>query len=434
MKETLIILSLFFLFCINAIAQTKEDVSKISFSIHEMDDEQDASKIGFCIADLDEDGIRDSLTYNLENTSLVFLLSTHGFEPFFVIYENIGDRTTITASKGWFGITASHMRAVNDENFIYDSDKKQFRLAFISHENYGNAQNDGSGRYSLDLLENKFEGYMSFYDLDKEELVSSPTVSLHVDNAPVYLDDEEWIIHMPEEDFFRKYMENSTLQYTDTFQLNAQNTMKIPLSEGYENQPVQIKNTTVNVARLYIIREKHNTELSVELNISENDEQYNTSFFYLYTDDRPKSNVPKAFGKYLLGLEINDNIPKPEVFLTIEQNDFGKPFILDLNQEAVIDSLTIRFDSAIGEWSMYAPDEPAFCDTEIQFSLSENNVQKNFKFMDAYEFQTKGTLLFEWKSYRVWVLGCSETTMLLKVEKHAQGRDKCANTLTNRWV
>ncbi|NDV57907.1 hypothetical protein [Bacteroides sp. 519] len=208
MKKTTIILGLFFLFCINATAQIKEDVSEISFSVHDMDDGLHASKIGFCIADLDEDGVCDSLTYNLETTSLVLLLSTRNFEPFIVIYENIGDRTTITASKGWFGITASHMRSVTDESFIYDSNKKQFRLAFISHENYGNALNDGSGRCFLDLLESRFEGYMSFYDPDKEELISTPTITMHVNNDPVYLDDEEWVIHMPEEDYFRKYIYN----------------------------------------------------------------------------------------------------------------------------------------------------------------------------------------------------------------------------------
>lgn len=202
---------------------------------------------------------------------------------------------------------------------------------------------------------------------------------------------------------------------------NALNTMKIPLAEGYENPPIQIDNTTVEVACFDIQENPYSdsfgTLFTVELNISENERQYSTSLHYFLGTDGHNENYPTAFGKHLFGLEINDTETKPQAALTIEQNDFGQPFFIDLKQEAVIGSLTVRFDNAINEWSQYDPDEPAFCDTEVWFTLSENNEQMTFSFMAAHDLQAKGSLLFDWEDYQICVLDCFETIMLLKIDK-----------------
>lgn len=198
-------------FSISLTAQTRKDISEISFSIHNEDEVQK-----YCVADLDEDGICDSLTYDYEKMSLVFSLSTRNFEPLSILHEHIGDQTIIVADTGWFNITALHMRAVNDETFIYDSKQQRFRLAQISHENYGNATNDGSGTFSLYFLKGRYEADINFYDYENETLLSCPSVSMQVDNDPIYLDDEEWVYYMPEENFLREYMEKYTPDYCDT--------------------------------------------------------------------------------------------------------------------------------------------------------------------------------------------------------------------------
>lgn len=200
----------------------------------------------------------------------------------------------------------------------------------------------------------------------------------------------------------------------------TQNTMKIPLTEGNENSSVKIENTTVEIVRLYIQDKPysdHSFVLSAELNISENDRQYTTSLGYWKSESHIFiEDYPKAFGRYLYGLEINDTETKPQVFLTIERNDFGKPFFLELNQETTIDSLTVHFSSVINEWSEYAPDEPAFCDTEISFKLSENNQQQTLSFM-ATKLHEKGNRPFYWKNYQIYVLNYSETSLQLNIEK-----------------
>lgn len=214
MKHLFICFLLFFSISINA--QTKEDFNEIVFSIYEIENGLDTFKIKYCIADLDKDSIPDSLSYDLDKTSLLFLLSTRSFEPFFVKYEDIGNPTAIFVDTGYFDIRASHMRSLNYKGFIYDSEQKRFRLASINHESYGNALNDGSGAYYIDLLEGEYEGYMNFHDYGTDTLLSTPVISMRVDNDPVYLDEEEWILHIPTENLFKEYIEKYTPDYSDT--------------------------------------------------------------------------------------------------------------------------------------------------------------------------------------------------------------------------
>lgn len=199
------------LMAISLTAQTRENLSEISFSIYGIESGQDSAKIGYCIADLDEDGILDSLTYDLKKASLLFSLSSRDFEPLFIKHEFLGDIITIGADTGWFELTDIHMRSMNYESFVYDSDKKRFRLSHILFDRH-----DGHESYSLDLLRGGYEGYMAFYDDEKETLLRSPEISMHLDHDPIYLDDEEWTIYMPGEDFFRESIERNTPDYTDT--------------------------------------------------------------------------------------------------------------------------------------------------------------------------------------------------------------------------
>lgn len=200
---------------------------------------------------------------------------------------------------------------------------------------------------------------------------------------------------------------------------SAQTTIKIPLVEGYENSSIQIADTTVEIARFYIIQEENYREVAAKLNISENDRQHSTSLYYSKGKaDEISKNYPIAIGRHLFGLEINDNAPgtKPEVSLTIEQNDFGNPFFLDLDREATIGSLTVRFDNSITGRASRSPKE-AFHDVGMAWiKLSEDGEEETITF-DSDRLFAEKQLSFEWKSYRIWVLAYSGTSVQLKIDK-----------------
>lgn len=190
---------------------------------------------------------------------------------------------------------------------------------------------------------------------------------------------------------------------------NTQNSMKVLLKEGYENLPIQIGNITVKVARLHTIQRENYCEISAELNISENGRQYNTSLYYLKAEtDGLNENYPKAFDKYLFGLEVNDSDTeaKPEVTLTIEQNNFGKPFFLELNQETVIDGLAVHFNYYSRKWKVpYYQDESEYEVILGEIKLSENGEEEIILY-DSDDRNEKGESIsvFEWKDYRICVL------------------------------
>lgn len=202
--------------------------------------------------------------------------------------------------------------------------------------------------------------------------------------------------------------------------IDAGNKMKIPLVEGYDNPSFQIENTTVEPVRLYI-QDKPYSDSSVtvflEMKIAENDQQHSTYLNYWEINTSGlKENYPKAFGKHLFSLEVNETKDKAEVSLIVEENDFGKPFFLELNQKTMIDSLFISFDmSVIGRGSRNA--DEAFHDIGMGWiKLSANGEEETITF-DSDELFDKKRLSFDWKEYRMWILAYPETSVQLKVER-----------------
>lgn len=142
--------------------------------------------------DLDNDGVTDSIWYDYCDSVIVFKLSSRDFQPFAIAYDMEGgapDRSYLTAREGEFYTTIFHMRSSDYYTYQYEPESGRFRLAKYNHENYGNAANDGSGTMTQDFLTGKFTADWNYYDHEIDSLIALPTVTVYVDNPPIYLGD-----------------------------------------------------------------------------------------------------------------------------------------------------------------------------------------------------------------------------------------------------
>lgn len=102
-----------------------------------------------------------------------------------------------------------------------------------------------------------------------------------------------------------------------------------------------------------------------------------------------------------------------------EQNDFGKRFSLELNQEATIDGLTIRFNNYWFKWKLSPCPDGSTTQYEVnigEIKLSETGEEKTISF-DSDDWGEKGELIFEWKDYTMQILTFDKDSIQLKVEK-----------------
>jgi hypothetical protein len=151
--------------------------------------------------------------------------------------------------------------------------------------------------------------------------------------------------------------------------------------------------------------------VQLELNIVENDKKHNT-FLWYYNTPRLKENYPKAFKNCLLGLNIKDSETETEVELTVEKLTFGKTFFLE--KEAVIEDLRVVLEGITDERSATPGEGDRMF---FHIVLSQNNEQKKISF----EYIEKERV-FEWKGYKIFVLGTSDSLrdgyVKLKIEKY----------------
>lgn len=172
----------------------------------------------YIFSTIDNDDITDSIYYHTPDSTIVFLLSSLNFQPLRLKYcmENDNSIRSLTAHKGGFAITTNHMRSWNSSTYTYEPDSKRFRFSGYYEENYGNAANDGSGTMSLDLIEGKFVGDWYYYDHEIDSLIGLPPVTVHVDNPPIYWEDDELSIVFPGYDLYESYKKEYAPEHTDT--------------------------------------------------------------------------------------------------------------------------------------------------------------------------------------------------------------------------
>jgi len=129
------------------------------------------------VKDLDNDRVMDSVYIDSTKYTIVCRLSTQQFkrtesQPIEILNES----SSIKEAKNGFYFNNNWMRAGYSNQFRYDSKSKKMQLIGMSRYEFGNAANDGSGESSVNLLTGNYIGNWNYYDQEKEELVSIPTI------------------------------------------------------------------------------------------------------------------------------------------------------------------------------------------------------------------------------------------------------------------
>ncbi|MDL2285626.1 hypothetical protein LJB93_02650 [Desulfovibrio sp. OttesenSCG-928-F07] len=109
---------------------------------------------------------------------------------------------------------------------------------------------------------------------------------------------------------------------------------------------------------------------------------------------------------------------KPEVACASEQNSLGKPFDLELNQQVIINDLTLCFEySSIKRKKPFLQGEGAYEVLVACIKLLKDGEEETVCF-DSDALNEKEPVVFEWKGYAVQILNiCYPNIVQLKVEK-----------------
>ena len=129
------------------------------------------------VKDLDHDGIDDTVFFDTDTGSIICKLSTKNFDPI-KSKPNLADDMSvgINKTKSGFEFYVTGMRAGSANQFRYEEKDKTIRLIGMSRYEFGPANNDGSGKSSVNILTNNYIGEWNRYDLVNSELIKMPTI------------------------------------------------------------------------------------------------------------------------------------------------------------------------------------------------------------------------------------------------------------------
>lgn len=152
--------------------------------------------------DLDFDSIADQIIYDPGEGVITCKLSTQGFKPItspaFGDLEPEQSKVSLTASG--FQLSYGFMRWGYGWSFRYDKVAKKIRLIGMNRYDFGNAANDGSGKSSVNMLTNKYEGYWHYYDHKQGKLVAIPVIRKDMIFPKTFLNDSA-------DGVFQKYLD-----------------------------------------------------------------------------------------------------------------------------------------------------------------------------------------------------------------------------------
>lgn len=142
------------------------------------------------VKDIDNDGKNDTIYIDTEKSIIVCKLSSLNYEsvsskPIEILNESSG----VIETKNGFKFFNDWMRAGYKNQFRYDTKTKKIQLIGISRYEFGNAENDGSGESSVNLLTGDYIGNWNYYDLDKDSLIKIPTISSKMKFETINLED-----------------------------------------------------------------------------------------------------------------------------------------------------------------------------------------------------------------------------------------------------
>ena len=153
----------------------------------------------FLIKDLDNDKMNDSIIYNRKYSLIICKLSSQNFNKNqsekiqFVNSESSG----IQMTKSGFEFYNYQMREGYTCQFRFEKATEKIQLIGMTRYNNGNAELDGSGESSVNLLTKRYGGNWNYFDKKKIKLIKIATINEKYTIPKTYLN--EFSEKQPEE-------------------------------------------------------------------------------------------------------------------------------------------------------------------------------------------------------------------------------------------
>jgi hypothetical protein len=198
------------------------------------------------VTDLDSDGIRDTVWFDVPESTIVCRLSSRDFLPVeslpIEITNDVG--TFISETDDGFCFSNHWMRAGYDCFFRYEPKTGKIRLVVIDDFSYGNVVNDGSGRGSVDMLTGRYIGDWNYSEHDSVEplLVAIPTIVETMKFPAIYLENFAQEVYFDYDsrsaEYYSAHKEKSIRERHDISEIAFNDTLSVqfhPLTrEEYE--------------------------------------------------------------------------------------------------------------------------------------------------------------------------------------------------------
>jgi len=140
------------------------------------------------VADFDGDKIDDKVYLDSKIGAVVYELSSQKFKKVASNqFEDSGELFFHKAKNG-FRVSLNQMRASSAYQFRFEKESGKMRLIGMEREEFGPANNDGSGESSVNLLTNEYIGEWNYWDNSKMKLVKMPTIKKKMVFPKVYFD------------------------------------------------------------------------------------------------------------------------------------------------------------------------------------------------------------------------------------------------------
>lgn len=200
--------------------------------------------------------------------------------------------------------------------------------------------------------------------------------------------------------------------------LNAQNDMRVPLKQGYDNPAVELEGMKIELTRLYVQSRPWNDQSShawLAMTIITPDEIYETTLYY-YEECLLQGNFSRAIGNYLFNLDVRED----SVYLQADTLKFGDIFIFNREEgrSIRIGTLTITYDS--GYMANLVDENGDYDGYEIGdgLKLSEQGDEEVVTFLYVSTCGAEDNeSTHVWKGYKIEILDNHNAPLRLRVTK-----------------
>jgi len=146
------------------------------------------------VKDIDGDNMQDTVYVDTKESTLVCKLSSHDYNSIKSYYIDIRDvECSVSSARNGFYFSKDWMRSGYKCQFRYDNRLRKIQLIGMSRYEFGGATNDGSGKSSVNLLNNRYVGEWKCFDELSLVLLKIPTIKQKMELPVTYLssfDDE----------------------------------------------------------------------------------------------------------------------------------------------------------------------------------------------------------------------------------------------------